>query len=106
MLHIHSIRITDGSKCYKPRVMKNAFVKTIQEVEQFEENEREKFISRKYPDGIPAVRDMKEFPIVVNATHINIPDREFLNYLVARLNYKTIPQDILNLFRNESKPRA
>jgi hypothetical protein len=79
--------------------MKNSFVKTIHEVEAFEESELKKFVERKYPLGIPANRDMKAKPLIVNATHIFVPDREFLHYLVAKLNYKTIPQEILNLFR-------
>jgi len=99
MLHIHSIRITDGNKCYKPKMMKNTFVKNIECVEAFEHEELSKFIQKKYPNGIPLSRDLKLVPLVSNATYISIPDREFLHYLVAKLNYKTIPQQIINLFR-------
>jgi len=99
MLHIHSIRITDGKRCYRPKVLKNIFVQNIEGVEAFEHEVLSKFIQKKYPNGIPLSRDLKLVPLVSNATYISIPNREFLHYLVAKLNYKTIPKQIINLIR-------
>lgn len=99
MLHVTSLRITNG-KLYK-RKLHNKFFSTIEELKAFETETRDKFIKKKYPEGIPEQEpdSHREF-LTVDSTLVTIPDREFLFYLVKELKFKTIPPKLIELVKN------
>lgn len=98
MLHVTSLRITNG-KLYKRRMMRK-FVRNLDELKQLEQEKMNDFIAEKYPQGLPPQDPDSKTPfITVDSTYVNVPDREFLHYLVAVVNVKKIPQKYLNLFR-------
>ena len=97
MIIINSIRITDGRKCYKAKPVKNTFVKTEDEVEAFADEKGSEFIKAKYPDGLPASRDMQRKPILSEVTSTTVPDKEFMNYLVHEMKFTFISKEIVKL---------
>lgn len=99
MLHVTSLRITNG-KLYK-RKFHNKFFSNLEELKSFEDETKDKFIKKKYPEGIPEQDpdSHREF-LTVDSTLVTVPDREFLYYLVKELNFKTIPTKIIELVKN------
>jgi len=96
MIHITSIRIKCG-KLYQ-RKLHNKFTRDLSELKSYEDEQKQKFIAKKFPEGLPAPDpDSKTEFITVDVTHVTIPDREFLFYLVKELNFKTIPQKFIQL---------
>lgn len=96
MLHVTSVRITNGK--LTKRKFKNKFLRNTDELIQLETKIKDDFLKVKYPEGIPFQDpDSKQEFITVDLTHVTIPDREFLYYLVKDLNFKTIPNKIIEL---------
>jgi hypothetical protein len=99
MIHITSLRITNG-KLYK-RKLHNKFTKDLPELKAFEDEQKEKFIKKKFPEGLPLQDpDSRTEFITVDSTHVTIPDREFLFYLVKELNFKSIPPKLIQLVKD------
>lgn len=97
MIHVQKIRINCNNKLYK-RSPKNLFVRNEKELEVFLETKQNKFLSNKFPQGIPAPDPYSRTQFcTTDSTHTTIPDKEYLHYLATVLKMKSIPEKYVKL---------
>lgn len=99
MIHIKQIRINCNKKLYK-RKPNNIFVRNEKELESFLETKQKRFLANKFPGGVPEQDPYSRTQFcTTDSTHITVPDKEFLHYLVTVLNMKSIPEKYVELLK-------
>lgn len=99
MIHVKMIRIWHNNKLFK-RKLKNCFVRSEEELDRLLEQKQNKYLKAKFPNGIPEQNQDSRVPFcTTDSTHITIPDKEFLHYLVTILNMKSIPEKYVELLK-------